>query len=83
MLASADADPVWVGGHRVDRHFAGTGDLFASVLCGCLLQGKPLEQAVRKATDFVCRTTAATAEWQENGQDGIAFEPFLCELSEE
>ena len=82
VLASADAPPVWVGGHRVDRHFAGTGDLFASVLCGWLLRGKTLEQAVRKTVEFVCRTTAATAEWQENGQDGIAFEPFLCELSE-
>ena len=83
VLASADAAPVWVGGHRVDRHFAGTGDLFASVLCGWLLRGETLEEAVRKTTAFVCKTTAATARWQENGQDGIAFEPFLGELSKE
>ena len=81
VLSSVDADPVWVGGHRVDRHFAGTGDLFASVLCGWLLRGETLEEAVRKTTAFVCKTTAATARWQENGQDGIAFEPFLGELS--
>ena len=82
VLASADAAPVWVSGHRVDRHFAGTGDLFASVLCGWLLRGNGLEDAVRKTVAFVCKTTAATAQWQENGQDGIAFEPFLCELNE-
>lgn len=82
VLASADATPVWVSGHRVDRHFAGTGDLFASVLCGWLLRGNGLEDAVRKTVAFVCKTTAATARWQENGQDGIAFEPFLCELNE-
>lgn len=82
VLASADAAPVWVSGHRVDRHFAGTGDLFASVLCGWLLRGNGLEDAVRKTVAFVCKTTAATARWQENGQDGIAFEPFLCELNE-
>ena len=81
VLASADAAPVWVSGHRVDRHFAGTGDLFASVLCGWLLRGKDLEEAVNRTVGFVCRTTAATAEWQENGQDGIAFEPFLRELN--
>lgn len=81
VLASADAAPVWVSGHRVDRHFAGTGDLFASVLCGWLLRGKGLEEAVNRTVGFVCRTTAATAEWQENGQDGIAFEPFLRELN--
>ncbi len=82
VLSSVDADPVWVGGHRVDRHFAGTGDVFASVLCGWLLRGKGLVDAVEKTAAFVCRTTAATATWQENGQDGIAFEPFLYELSE-
>ena len=81
VLADADADPVWVGGHRVDRHFAGTGDLFASVLCGWLLRGYSLVEAVHKTTDFVCRTTAHTAEMDTNGQDGIAFEPFLGELS--
>ena len=83
VLADADAVPVWVGGHRVDRHFAGTGDVFASVLCGWLLREKTLEEAVRKTVGFVCRTTAATAEVQENGQDGIAFEPYLYELAEE
>lgn len=82
-LAGVDADPVWVGGHRVDRHFAGTGDLFASVLCGWLLRGETLEEAVRKTTAFVCRTTAATAQVCENGQDGIAFEPFLWELNQQ
>lgn len=81
VLASADAAPVWVGGHRVDRHFAGTGDLFASVLCGWLLRGEELAQAVARTVEFVCRATAATAEMGTNGQDGIAFEPFLCELS--
>ena len=83
VLAHADAAPVWVSGHRVDRHFAGTGDLFASVLCGWLLRGDALEEAVRKTTTFVCKTTAATAQWQENGQDGIAFEPYLFELTKE
>ena len=83
VLADADADPVWVGGHRVDRHFAGTGDLFASVLCGWLLRGYSLVEAVHKTTDFVCRTTAHTAEMDTNGQDGIAFEPFLGEISKE
>lgn len=83
VLSAVDAAPVWVGGHRVDRNFAGTGDLFASVLCGWLLRGTELVEAVAKTTEFVRKTTAATATWQENGQDGIAFEPFLRELTEE
>ena len=80
ILSAVDADPVWVGGHRVEQNFAGTGDLFASVLCGWLLRGVSLVQAVEKTTDFVCRTTAVTATMHVNGQDGIAFEPFLQEL---
>ena len=81
VLTAVDGDAVWVSGHRVDRHFAGTGDLFASVLCGWLLRGFDLVRAVEKTTDFVCRTTAHTAEMDTNGQDGIAFEPFLRELN--
>lgn len=81
VLADVDAVPVWVGGHRVDRNFAGTGDVFASVLCGWLLRGLSLVEAVEKTTDFVCRTTAHTAEMDTNGQDGIAFEPFLREVN--
>ncbi|MBQ7088225.1 MAG: pyridoxamine kinase [Clostridia bacterium] len=81
VLSDGDAEPVWVCGYRVDRHFAGTGDVFASVLCGWLLRGMPLVDAVGQAAAFVCETTEATAQWQENGQDGIAFEPFLYKLS--
>lgn len=80
VLTSMDAPAVWVGGHRVEQNFAGTGDVFASVLCGWLLRGVGLVEAVKKTTDFVCKTTAATATMQVNGQDGIAFEPFLCQL---
>ena len=83
VLEGVDATHVWVSGHRVDRPFAGTGDLFASVLCGWLLRDCDLVQAVEKTAAFVCKTTAATAQWQENGQDGIAFEPYLHELTKE
>ena len=83
VLSAVDAPAVWVGGHRVEQNFAGTGDLFASVLCGWLLRGTSLVEAVKKTTDFVCEATAATATMHVNGQDGIAFEPFLHMLSEE
>lgn len=83
VLAGLDAEPVWVSGHRVEQNFAGTGDVFASVLCGWLLRGLSLAEAVRRTTDFVCKATAATATMDVNGQDGIAFEPFLCDLVRE
>ena len=80
VLSAVDAPAVWVGGHRVEQNFAGTGDLFASVLCGWLLRGIGLVEAVEKTTEFVCKATAATATMQVNGQDGIAFESFLQDL---
>ena len=80
VLPGKDAPPVWIGGHRVAQNFAGTGDVFASVLCGWLLRGLPLHRAVERTTQFVCKATAATAIMDVNGQDGIAFEPFLCDL---
>lgn len=80
VLSSEDARSVWVSGHRVEQNFAGTGDVFASVLCGWLLRALPLDEAVRRTTDFVCKATAATATMDVNGQDGIAFEPFLRDL---
>lgn len=83
VLSSVEADPQWVGGHRVEQNFAGTGDVFASVLCGWLLRDVPLGEAVRRTADFVCETTAATATFAVNGQDGIAFEPYLRNLCEE
>jgi len=80
VLSAADASAEWIGGHRVEQNFAGTGDVFASVLCGWLLRGLELTDAVRRTTDFVCRATAATAELHTNNQDGIAFESFLGDL---
>lgn len=82
VLPGIDAPPVWVSGHRVAQNFAGTGDVFASVLCGWLLRGVALPAAVERTAAFVCRTTETTASMHVNGQDGIAFEPFLGELSE-
>lgn len=83
VLTGVDAPAVWVSGHRVAQNFAGTGDVFASVLCGWLLRGEALPLAVEKTADFVCKTTGVTATMHVNGQDGIAFEPFLGELCKE
>lgn len=82
VMALAEwVDEEWVDNRRIDKRFAGTGDVFAAVLCGELVRGETTFAAACRATDFVCKTAAATAQWQKNGQDGIAFEPFLYKLS--
>lgn len=80
VISAADQAAVWVGTPRVERAFAGTGDVFASVLCGWLLRGLPLEKAVEKTAAFVWRVTAYTETFSTSDQDGIAFEPMLGEL---
>ena len=66
---------------RVGKNFAGTGDVFSSVLCGELMQGKPLCAATERTAAFVREVTAYTAEADTPLQDGVMFEPFLYRLS--
>ncbi len=78
VMAGSTVD--WVCARRVERNFAGTGDVFSSVLCGYLLQGVALTEAVRRTADFVGDVTAYTAQLGTPEQDGVAFEPFLSRL---
>ena len=59
------------------RSFCGTGDVFASVLCGRLLQGRSLVEGVRSAAAFVSAALAASARENLPPLDGVAFEPCL------
>ena len=63
--------------HRIPKHFHGTGDLFAAVFTGALLQKKEPPQAATLAAQFVERVIAAT---EESTPFGIAFEPELSWL---
>ncbi|MBQ9859935.1 MAG: pyridoxamine kinase [Clostridia bacterium] len=77
VITDKEQPAVWVGSPRVERNFAGTGDVFASVLCGYLLRGEPLQVAVEHTAAFVWEATAHTARLDAPEQDGIAFEPYL------
>ena len=73
-------EPCVVQTPRVHKNFAGTGDVFSSVLCGELLHGTALRNAVECTAAFVCEVTAYTAEADTPLQDGVMFEPFLHRL---
>ncbi len=75
-----DAAPRIVRTARVGKNFAGTGDVFSSVLCGELMQGESLYTATERAATFVREVTAYTAEADTPTQDGVIFEPFLSRL---
>ena len=61
---------------KLGKSYHGTGDMFAASFTGALMQGKPAEEAVRIAAEFVCRsirnTMEAPAHWY-----GVKFETAL------
>lgn len=67
-------------GEYIPRQFHGTGDLFAGVLTGSLMQGAALADAAKRAADFV----AACVENTENVTPfGVEFEKQLHKLWDE
>ena len=64
----------------VELSFPGTGDLFASVLCGGLMQGRPLAESAALAENFVHNCIVRTAERKLPRFHGVDFEPLLKEL---
>ena len=64
----------------VPREFHGTGDVFASVLTGALLQGDPLPRAAQRAAKFVRDCAARTAAEDLPPREGVDFEPLLWRL---
>ncbi len=67
----------------VAHEFHGTGDVFASVLTGALMQEKPLIAAAMLAAKFVRACAERTAAAELPMREGVEFEPLLGYLSEE
>ena len=67
---------------RIDRYYPGTGDLFASVMLGALLNGAKLAEACDRAGEFVKDCIAYTAAQQTDPMHGVQFEKLLHQLIE-
>ena len=62
------------------KSFHGTGDIFASVLTGALVQGVPLDKAYAMAGDFVAKSIEFTLKEKNYNTYGVNFEqaiPYL------
>ncbi|MCL1951605.1 MAG: PfkB family carbohydrate kinase [Oscillospiraceae bacterium] len=64
----------------VEGSWSGTGDLFASALCGGLLRGDGLDKSVRRAVRFLEAALADAARLSLPKEHGVPFEPHLKEL---
>ena len=59
---------------------SGTGDVFASVIIGALVNGLSLDAAVRKAVAFVAQAVCMAEKMEIPTTDGLPFEEVLSEL---
>lgn len=64
------------------RSYHGTGDLFAAVLVGALMQGQSLQTAAGRAAAFVAAAIQNTPTDADKRQ-GVWFEPLLGRLARE
>ena len=65
----------WGGGY-----YSGTGDILASVLCGGLMRGRPLQESLQKAGSLLEHAIRRTCAEGEDPNGGVAFEPYLSLL---
>ena len=61
----------------LDRHYPGTGDIFASVLVGSLMQDKSLSKAVLDASSFVYEVMKYSMEFDYPAREGVLLEKKL------
>ncbi|HDQ14598.1 MAG TPA: pyridoxamine kinase [Sediminispirochaeta sp.] len=62
--------------------YPGTGDLFASVLAGSLMQGDSLPIAIERSVQFVSMAIRATFGYRVPHRDGVLFERVLASLNQ-
>ena len=60
--------------------YCGTGDLFASLMCGYMTLGIPCRVALERSADFLIKTISASYSLGVDPLDGVAFEKFLREI---
>lgn len=62
------------------KSYSGTGDIFASIICGVLVNGGNFKYAVNKACRFIKDAIDFTDSDEVDTNNGIYFEPLLKEL---
>ena len=65
---------------KCSRSYHGTGDIFAAVFCGSLLQGNNILQACERAHNFVVECIEESAKYQYDQREGVILEPLLKKL---
>lgn len=73
-------EPVTICTGRIGGDRCGTGDVFASIVCGSAVRGMDLPAAVKKAAEFIADAAAYTDRLGISPRNGLCFEEFLHTL---
>jgi len=65
---------------RIAPQRSGTGDVFASIVAACFVQGLSFEKSVRKAADFIKECLKSSTELDIPVTDGVCFEKVIDKL---
>lgn len=65
------------------NYYSGTGDIFSSIVCGCVVRGESIRTAVELAVKFLSTSIKQSFENGVNGNDGIEFESCLGMLTKQ
>lgn len=60
--------------------YPGTGDIFAAVLIGGIMQGRSLRDSIQLSADFICHAVADAITADEPIRDGVQLEKNLYRL---
>jgi pyridoxine kinase len=67
---------------KLPRSFPGTGEVFASVMLGSILNGAGLNAAIERAADFTYRLISDSQNSPTATREGVLLEKHLKELTE-
>ena len=79
-LAVSHNEWFYVEDPYIGKGFSGTGDLFASVICGSLMNGLSLKEALEKASNFLTEAIEEAAGEGVASTHGVLFEKHLSKL---
>ncbi|GAU07481.1 pyridoxamine kinase [Desulfoplanes formicivorans] len=82
LAYNAREDRLWkVDCSYIPAHYPGTGDIFASVIVGSLLQGDSLPIALDRAVQFVSLAIRSTFGYDFPAREGVLLERVLPSLN--
>lgn len=79
-LAVSSTECFYIENLYTGQGFSGTGDLFASVICGSLVRGETVQQAVEKASYFLQDAIEEATREKIPTPHGVYFEKYLSRL---